>query len=252
MAIAPNQTIDAPVGARLLDLYRETRRRTEALAAPLGAEDMVVQSMPDASPTKWHLGHSTWFFETFLLSGQMAGYRVFEADYGYLFNSYYEALGPRQPRGRRGLLSRPTVRDVFAYRHHVDEHMHRLLQSELTAQAAGLVQLGIAHEEQHQELLLMDILHLFAQSPLKPVYDPGWPVEPGGRPGRFLRQEGGLIEIGDAGDNFAFDNERPRHKIWFEPFDISDRLVTNGEWLAFMADEGYRRPISGYRTVGPW
>jgi dimethylhistidine N-methyltransferase len=225
----------------LLDQYLQLRRHTERLVAPLNHEDMAIQSMPDASPVKWHLAHTTWFFETFLLSASLSGYRQFDPGFGYLFNSYYEALGPRQPRPQRGLLTRPTVINVLAYRRHVDTHMSTLLKAGLSVEAEALLCLGLAHEEQHQELLLMDLLHLFNQSPLKPAYDQRWPADEAGRSGRFKRLQGGLIEIGASDGDFAFDNEGPRHRVWLQPFEISDRLVTNGEWLAFMADGGYRR-----------
>jgi len=222
--------------------YADLRRHTLALTAPLTPEDMVVQSMPDASPVKWHLAHTTWFFETFLLKDQ-AGYQAFDPAYAYLFNSYYEALGPRQPRARRGLLTRPPLADILAYRAHVDEAMTRLLASAaLPAETEALVRLGIAHEEQHQELILMDVLHLLAQSPLKPACDPEWPADASGAPGRFQLRPGGLVDIGHEGAGFAFDNESPRHRTWLHPFEISDRLVTNGEWLAFMQAGGYSRP----------
>jgi dimethylhistidine N-methyltransferase len=223
----------------LLARFARVRTRTDVLVAPLEDEDRVVQSMPDASPSKWHLAHTTWFFETFLLVEHLAGYEVFDPTYAYLFNSYYEALGPRHPRPHRGLLTRPTTRQITAYRRHVDEHMEKLLHSAPTSQIEPLVLLGLAHEEQHQELLLMDVLHLFAQSPLKPAYRSDWPVHSAGRAGQFRLHTGGLCEIGDEASHFAFDNERPRHKAWIEPFEISDRLVTNGEWLRFMADGGY-------------
>ena len=225
----------------LLERYRRLRSHSEALVAPLTDEDMVVQSMPDASPAKWHLAHTTWFFETFLLTAHLPGYRPFDPAYGYLFNSYYETLGPRQPRPQRGLLTRPTAKDVMAYRHYVDEHMRTLLASNAAVALEDLIRLGLAHEEQHQELLLMDILHLFAKSPLKPAYNANWPDDDGGPTGAFQRLEGGLVEVGDADSPFVFDNERPRHTTWIEPFEIADRLVTNGEWMAFMADGGYRR-----------
>jgi dimethylhistidine N-methyltransferase len=203
--------------------------------------------MPDASPAKWHLAHVTWFWETFLLVPYLAGYKLFDPRFHYLFNSYYEALGPRQPRPERGLLTRPSLDDVIAYRAHVDAAMGALLAGGLGG-LAPLIDLGLAHEEQHQELILMDILHLFAQSPLQPAYAPprhaaqALPAEPL----RYVAFEGGLVEIGhDAAkpdSGFAFDNEGPRHKVWLERFELADRLVTNGEWLAFMADGGYRRP----------
>ncbi|WP_283149432.1 ergothioneine biosynthesis protein EgtB [Silvimonas soli] len=225
----------------LQDRYLAVRARTLALVAPLDAEDMVVQSMPDASPGKWHLAHTTWFFETFLLSALLPDYPLFNPQFGYLFNSYYEALGPRQPRPQRGLLTRPTLTQVLDYRSHVDEYMTELLQSDQSGTVTELVELGLAHEEQHQELLLMDILHLFGMSRLKPAYDEDWPGNAPGRRGHFKRLAGGKVELGAATDGFAFDNETPRHSVWLQPFEISDRLVTNGEWLTFMADGGYSR-----------
>jgi dimethylhistidine N-methyltransferase len=226
----------------LLDRYLQVRRHTAALVAPLSEEDMVVQSMPDASPAKWHMAHTTWFFETFLLAAHVADYRAFDPAFGYLFNSYYEALGPRQPRPQRGLLTRPPLASVWAYRAHVDQHMSRLLQeTPLNAELRARVELGLAHEQQHQELLLMDLLHLFSLSPLKPAYNEDWPAESAGRRGCFIPMQGGLIELGHAGDGFAFDNEGPRHNSYLQPFEISDRLVTNNEWLAFIEADGYRR-----------
>ncbi|WP_312166274.1 ergothioneine biosynthesis protein EgtB [Phenylobacterium sp.] len=223
--------------------YRKVREASVALSAHLSAEDQGAQSMPDASPVKWHLAHTTWFFETFLLVPHLPGYRIFDPAFAYLFNSYYEALGPRQPRPQRGLLTRPSLAQVLAYRAHVDEAMGRLLAAAPEA-IAELVELGLAHEEQHQELILMDVLHLFAQSPLKPAYAPA-PALPVGRdpgPAAEIAFDGGLVEIGHAGEGFAFDNEGPRHKVYLEPYRLADRLVTNGEWLAFIADGGYRRP----------
>ena len=226
----------------LVDRYREIRRRTETLAAPLSPEDQSAQSMPDASPTKWHRGHTTWFFETFLLTPFLPGYEAFDPAFGYLFNSYYEAVGPRQPRPQRGLLTRPSAQTVGAYRAHVDAAMVRLLACPLTPEIRERVELGLNHEEQHQELILMDILHLFAQSPISPAYQPGVPLSrPDPGPQRFHRFAGGLVEIGACEAGFAFDNERPRHKTYVAPFRLSDRLVTNGEWLAFIQGGGYRR-----------
>jgi dimethylhistidine N-methyltransferase len=239
MTTATCQRRDAP-SETLLDRYTFMRRHTLDLIAPLTPEDMVVQSMPDASPVKWHLAHTTWFFETFLLTGR-TNYTAFDADYAFLFNSYYEALGARQPRAQRGLLTRPPLDDILAYRRHVDTHMQALLKDDLDDATSDLVRLGLAHEEQHQELLLMDIQHLFSQSPITPAYDPGWQTDETGRRGHFQLRPGGLVEIGHAGSGFAFDNEGPRHKVWLQPFEISDRLVTNGEWLTFMADGGYAR-----------
>ncbi|MDB5494317.1 MAG: hypothetical protein JWP86_1654 [Phenylobacterium sp.] len=235
--------------------YRAVRQATEALTRALTPEDQQAQSMPDASPAKWHLAHTSWFFETFLLEPRLAGYRSFDPRFAYLFNSYYEALGPRQPRPERGLLTRPSLDDVIAYRAHVDAAMARLL-AQGAAGLEELLDLGLAHEEQHQELVLMDILHLFAASPLYPAYAPPKSVAPAraAPPMRFVGFEGGLIEIGARADAFAFDNETPRHKAWLEPYQLADRLVTNGEWLAFMADGGYGRPelwlAEGWAKVG--
>ncbi|HEY0180562.1 MAG TPA: ergothioneine biosynthesis protein EgtB, partial [Dokdonella sp.] len=242
--VRPAPSTSAPHDAAVVELrtrYRRVRRETERLIAPLGAEDMVAQSMPDASPAKWHLAHTTWFFETFLLAAASSDYRPFDPAYAYLFNSYYEAVGPRQPRPQRGLLTRPSLDEVLAYRRHVDRRMDALIGAGLDAAQRALVRLGLAHEEQHQELLLMDVLHLFSRSPLKPAYDRERPLEAGGRSAEFRRVHGGLVEIGARGDAFAFDNESPRHSVWLPPYEIADRLVTNREWLAFIADGGYRR-----------
>ncbi|MBO9544763.1 ergothioneine biosynthesis protein EgtB [Caulobacter sp.] len=238
----------------LVDRYQMVRRRTETLAAPLSPEDQSAQSMPDASPTKWHRGHTTWFFETFLLTPFLPGYTVYDPAFGYLFNSYYEAVGPRQPRPQRGLLTRPSAQAVGAYRAHVDAAMVRLLEGPLTPEIRERLELGLNHEEQHQELILMDILHLFAQSPLSPAYQPGAaPARPDPGPQRFHRFAGGLVEIGACEAGFAFDNERPRHKTYVAPFRLSDRLVTNGEWLAFIEAGGYGRAdlwlSEGWATV---
>lgn len=232
--------------------YTDVRAATLALVSPLSAEDMVVQSMPDTSPTKWHLAHTTWFFETFFLK-DTPGYTPFDPEYAYLFNSYYEALGARQPRAQRGLLTRPALSEVLAYRRHVDAYMVQLIEQGLTCEAAELLELGLAHEQQHQELLSMDVLHLFSLSPLAPTSDPAFKPDASGEIGQFVPCRGGLVEIGAEVEGFAFDNERPRHKTWLEPFEIADRLVNNAEWLAFMADGGYARPelwlSDGWATV---
>ena len=229
------------------------RALTERLAAPLSAEDQTVQSMPDASPTKWHLAHTTWFFETFLLKPHAPGYRVFDAAYDYLFNSYYEAVGPRHPRPQRGMITRPGVAEIMAYRRHVSAAMVELLES-ANNEIAPLVELGLHHEQQHQELLLMDAKHLLAQNPLKPAYQaapaPGFEA----LPLAWREFEGGLCEIGHAGEGFAFDNEGPRHRVWLEPFALATRPVNCGEYLGFIDDGGYRRPefwlSAGWDCVG--
>ncbi len=228
--------------AAMLGLYQKLRNGTVALTRSLTAEDMGAQSMPDASPTKWHLAHVTWFFETFLLVPHLSGYRVFDDRFSFLFNSYYEAVGARQPRPARGLMTRPSVADVLAYRDHVDAAMARLLVDD-RPDLADLIALGLAHEEQHQELILMDVLHLFAQSSLSPAFAPPRPIaDRAPAPLSYVGFAGGLTQVGHAGDGFAFDNETPRHRVWLEPYRLSDRLVTNAEWQAFMAAGGYSRP----------
>ncbi|MBS7813518.1 ergothioneine biosynthesis protein EgtB [Roseococcus pinisoli] len=224
----------------LTERYARVRSRTEALAAPLSPEDQVVQSMPDASPTKWHRAHTTWFFETFLLLPFLPGYRRFDESFAVLFNSYYVAAGPRHARPQRGILTRPSSDEVAAYRAAVDAAMARLLRDP-PAETLPLIELGLHHEEQHQELLLTDILHVLSGNPLRPAYDAGW-HEPLGTRGaaRMLDGPEGVVEIGHAGADFAFDNETPRHRTYLAPFRIADRLVRNGEWLAFMEDGGYR------------
>jgi len=224
------------LGAR----YTEVRARTEALAAPLGPEDQVVQSMPDCSPTKWHRAHTTWFFEEFVLGGADAGRR-------FLWNSYYDAVGDRHPRARRGLLTRPTCEEVAGYRRAVDERVLATLDG-LDDERAALVELGCHHEEQHQELLLMDAKHLLAQNPLRPAYDPAASPPPalaGGVEGGawgWVAHDGGTVEVGHDGRGFAFDNEAPRHEVLLRPFALADRLASCGDWLAFVDDGGYRRP----------
>jgi len=224
------------------DRFLAIRSFTEQLAAPLSPEDQTVQSMPDASPTKWHLAHTTWFFETFLLRPHAPGYRPFDPAYEYLFNSYYEAVGPRHPRPQRGLITRPGVAEVMAYRRHVTDAMTDFLGEEEAA-TAPLVELGLHHEQQHQELILMDAKHMLSCNPLRPAYDTASP--PAARSASRIEwrgRKGGLVEMGHDGQGFAFDNESPRHKIWLEPFAIASRPVSNGEYLAFIDDGGYRRP----------
>ena len=223
--------------------YAAVRAATEALAAPLSAEDQQVQSMPDVSPTKWHLAHTTWFFETFLLGPELQGYEPFDPAFHYLFNSYYEAEGPRQPRPERGLITRPSLERVLAYRAHVDAGMARLLASGSAGRVADLVELGLNHEQQHQELILMDIKHVLSRNPLKPAYHAA-PAAASREPAplRWQAFPAGLRQIGHGGDGFAFDNERPRHRVYLEAFEIADRLTTCGEYLGFIEDGGYRRP----------
>jgi dimethylhistidine N-methyltransferase len=230
-------------GGDLIERYQAVRRASVNLAARLSPEDQTPQSMPDASPTKWHLAHTAWFFETFLLTPHKKGYVPFDPAFGYLFNSYYEAIGARHPRPARGLVTRPSVSEVLSYRAYVDTAMVRLMSAPMTPAMRDLVVLGLAHEEQHQELILMDVLNLFAVSPLAPAYAVDGPVTtPAVNPPRFADVAGGRIEIGHDGAGFAFDNEFPRHETLLAPYRIASRLVTNGEWLAFMDDGGYRRP----------
>jgi ergothioneine biosynthesis protein EgtB len=224
----------------------EARHASRELAEPLEPEDQVAQAMDDASPTKWHLAHTTWFFETFVLEPFLPGYRMFDARFKYCFNSYYESEGPRQPRPKRGLLTRPTVAEVEAYRSHVDEYLEELFDVGMgaTPEVAERLELGIHHEQQHQELILTDILALFAANPLLPAYRRS-ALRPRGEPlaaAAYIEFDGGLVEIGAGEDGFTFDNERPRHKTWLEPFAIAHRLVTAGEWLEFIADGGYDKP----------
>ncbi len=243
---------------RWITAIAAVRSRTLALAAPLSAEDLQAQAMPDASPGKWHLAHTTWFFDEFLLGpAGLAPERPASA--GFLFNSYYETVGARQPRPERGLITRPALGEVTAWRRRVDAALERYVRQADTAAfaaAAPLIELGLAHEEQHQELFLMDILALLARHPDGPVYraDLKSAAGPEARAVGWIEHGGGLAEIGAAaGDGFAFDNEGPRHKVWLEPFALADRLVTNGEWLAFMEDGGYRDPAlwlsEGWDTV---
>ena len=238
---------------RLRALYAATRAQTEALAEPLSPEDQQIQSMPDASPTKWHRAHTTWFFETFVLGplDARAGAHPYSKDGAYLWNSYYDAVGARHVRSERGLLSRPSAAEVTAYRRATDARILELLAQDVDPSVHALSLLGIAHEEQHQELILTAILHAFSRNPLLPAYAPRAarvaPTRASVRPTSFVEIQGGLYEIGrDAPGpselDFAFDNEGPRHKVWLEPFAIADRLVTVGEVKAFILDGGYRTP----------
>jgi ergothioneine biosynthesis protein EgtB len=227
-------------GGAAYERYKRVRDDTERLAAGLSPEDQCVQSMPDASPAKWHRAHTTWFFEQFLLVPFLPDYVVCDPRYCYLFNSYYEAVGARHPRPNRGLLTRPDAAQVGSYRTHVDVHMERLLRA-LPARAAPVLELGLHHEQQHQELLITDVLHAFAQNPLAPAFRPAW-LEPKGELGpiRYVAFPGGLVEIGHAGETFAFDNEGPRHQVFLAPYQLATRLVCNRDWLDFIADGGYR------------
>ncbi|HEX2013179.1 MAG TPA: ergothioneine biosynthesis protein EgtB [Roseateles sp.] len=231
--------------AALAQRYLAVRAHTLALTAPLSAEDQALQSMPDASPVKWHRAHTTWFFEALLLRPLQPGYRPFDERFFYLFNSYYEALGPRHPRPQRGLLSRPSLDEVQAFRSHVDAAMLELIagcDTDTWAAARPVLELGLQHEQQHQELLLTDILHAFSCNPLLPAYHSDAPMPAAAAAAQWLRHEGGRVETGHGGAGFAFDNEGPRHAVLLAPFEIASRLVSCGEYAAFIADGGYQRP----------
>ena len=228
----------------IAERYRAVREATTALAAPLTPEDQVVQSMPDASPTKWHLAHTTWFFETMVLGRFDPVHRPVDVRYSYLFNSYYEALGERQPRPRRGLITRPTLGEVHAYRRAVDESMARFLRSAPGPEALQRTELGLHHEQQHQELILTDIHHALWCNPLRPAYAEAPPDVPRTGPGsvEWIPFDEGLVEAGHDGRGFAFDNEWPRHRVFLEAYALADRPVSCGEYAGFIADGGYRRP----------
>lgn len=243
----------------LSERYRAVRRATEALCQPLEVEDYQIQTMPDVSPTKWHIAHVSWFFETFLLQPYLQDYQVFHPDFAYLFNSYYETVGTFHPRPQRGLLNRPILEQVYAYRVYVDRHMEQLLQQEGHPERENIclrVLTGINHEQQHQELMLTDIKHVFASNPLRPAYHPPAQQERHDRvaPLNWISHSGGLQDIGNPGDEgFCFDNETPAHPVYLAPFKIASRLVTNAEFLDFINDGGYERAeywlADGWATV---
>ncbi len=236
----------AQAASSIHDLLHRVRQASLRLAAPLSDADATVQSMPDASPAKWHLAHTTWFFETMVLAEHSPGYETFDPSFNYLFNSYYETIGDRQPRPRRGMITRPHLDRVLAYRAHVDAALDDLCRDELSSDVATLLELGCHHEQQHQELLLTDILHLFSQSPLRPAYKDPEPLavsENGPAAQRWHAYDGGVLSMGFDGDGFSFDCEGPRHQTLIQPFQLADRLVTNGEWQEFIADGGYRDPL---------
>ncbi|MEQ8280765.1 MAG: ergothioneine biosynthesis protein EgtB [Deltaproteobacteria bacterium] len=266
---------DRPTRERALEDYRRVRGTTNDLVKSLEPEDFNLQSMPDASPAKWHLAHTTWFFETFLLSPYLSGYTPVHPKYGYLFNSYYEAVGDRQPRPERGLLSRPTIDEVRRYRRLVDDAMTRFLEnvSETVWRETALrVTVGLNHEQQHQELLLMDVKHAFAKNPLRPAYRTDLDAPPSNAtPLGAVELEGGNVEVGHAGGTFSFDNETPRHTTHLEPYRLADRLVTNGEYLEFVRaggydtaslwlsdgwstvrERGWRAPLYWFEDAGEW
>jgi ergothioneine biosynthesis protein EgtB len=241
LALAP-----ADSRATWLETFRTVRAETERRGGPLSAEDQAIQSMADASPTKWHRAHTTWFLEQFLLGPELPDARVFDENFGFLFNSYYVAAGPRHARPQRGLVTRPDCARIAAYRAHVDAEVERLVTTADEARIGELrriLEIGLHHEQQHQELMLTDILHAFAQNPLAPAYDPEWqaPASHKSR-GGFAEVPPGLHSIGFAGEGYSFDNESPAHQVYLQPVRIARGLVTNAQWLDFMADGGYATP----------
>ena len=239
--------------------FSAVRQRSVALCAPLTPEDMMVQSCPEASPAKWHLAHTAWFFESFIANEFLAGYKLFNPDFPWLFNSYYQTFAEFPDKRLRASFSRPGVEEVLRYRSHVDAAIEQLMDGDAPEEALRRIELGLNHEEQHQELLLTDIKHALYTNPLQPAYRASEsteaPTSP--LPLRFFNYEGGLVEIGQGGTSqdtgFTFDNERPRHRVWLEPFELASRLVTCGEFAEFIADGGYRRPelwlSAGWQTV---
>jgi ergothioneine biosynthesis protein EgtB len=225
--------------------FRRVRAETEERAAPLSAEDQTVQSMPDASPTKWHRAHTTWFLEQFLLLPHLANYRVFEDSFSYLFNSYYVAAGPRHARPKRGMLTRPGCAEIAAFRAHADDGVERLLATatdEKWPEVVRILEIALHHEQQHQELMLTDILHAFAENPIAPSYRPGWRAPPSHSGDNFTALPAGIHSIGFAGEGYCFDNEGPAHRVLLQPAQIARGLVSNARWLEFMADGGYATP----------
>jgi ergothioneine biosynthesis protein EgtB len=240
-------TFPSSAQAALAERFRATRKRTLELCEPLSPEDMMVQSCPEASPVKWHLAHTAWFFESFVLREYLPGYRPFNPDFIWLFNSYYQTFAAFPEKRLRSSFSRPGIKEILHFREHVDQAIERLLEQNPEPEVLKRIELGVNHEEQHQELLLTDILHAFFTNPLRPAYaercrEPLARADANVEPMHFLRFEGGMQEAGHAGDSFCFDNELPRHRTWLEPYGLAERLVTCGEFAQFMDDGGYRRP----------
>jgi ergothioneine biosynthesis protein EgtB len=244
-------TIDRDIA--LAGKYFRVRAFSDLIIAPLSPEDCMVQSMPDASPIRWHLGHTTWFFETFVLN-KRRGYREFDSQFGYLFNSYYNAVGKQFPRPQRGVISRPGLEEIKSYRQHVDKHMMQLLErGDLSDELRETVDVGLNHEQQHQELILTDIKHVLSCNPTLPRYDDSPLDETRSAANAWLQLDEGLYEIGHAGEAFCFDNELPRHRVWIDRCEIARSLVTCGQYLEFIEDGGYQRPEHwlslGWETV---
>ena len=253
----PQRSEEAVTAEDLQGRYHQVRQQSIALCAPLAIEDFGVQPMDDASPPKWHLAHTAWFFETFILKQQLSGYQAFHPQFEYLFNSYYNGIGQPYPRPARGFLSRPTVAQIMEYRAHVDQHMHTLLERDLADDVTAQVVLGLHHEQQHQELMLTDIKYNFGHNPLYPSYCERRPMQAAALSGSqsapaYSEYDGGIVEIGAQG-GFAFDNETPRHPVLLQAFQLADRVVTNGEYLSFVEDRGYARSelwlSEGWTTV---
>jgi len=249
------------------EAFRRVRAETERRAARLSVEDQAIQSMPDASPIKWHRAHTTWFFETFLLQPNLPGYKVFDARFAFLFNSYYVAAGPRHERPKRGLITRPSVSEVADYRVHVDAAVDRLIgEASNTAlpEILRILEIGLHHEEQHQELMLTDILHALSQNPTLPAYDTGWQSPQAAAQAGYAELPEGIHTVGHQTDGYYFDNEGPPHRVLVGPVKIARALVTNAEWLAFMTDGGYANPMlwlsdgwaavqtEGWQAPGHW
>ncbi|MEJ0078244.1 MAG: ergothioneine biosynthesis protein EgtB [Alphaproteobacteria bacterium] len=257
----------APDRQRFLEAFRRVRSETERRAAPLSAEDQAIQSMPDASPTKWHRAHTTWFFETFLVQPNVPGYKIYDERFAFLFNSYYVAAGPRHARPKRGLITRPNAAEVAEYRAHVDAAVEGLI-AEAGANAwpeiARILEIGLNHEEQHQELMLTDILHAFAQNPTHPAYDASWQAPASNSKQGWAELPEGIHTIGHQGEGYCFDNEGPSHRVLVGPVKLARGLVTNAEWLTFMNDGGYANPMlwlsdgwasvqaEGWQAPGSW
>jgi ergothioneine biosynthesis protein EgtB len=235
-------TIPDPQTSKSQEYYQQVRQLSEQICQPLEIEDYVVQSMPDASPLKWHLAHTAWFFEVFILVPHLKNYKVFHPQYNYLLNSYYESLGERVPSSQRGTLSRPTVAEVYKYRAYVDEAMQLLIAENIgNSELESLIILGLNHEQQHQEFLFTNIKHIFGNNPLRPVYKTDLPIPNSDsiQQLKWLEYPAKLYEIGHKGEGFAFDNEQPRHPVYLQEYRLASRLVTNGEYLEFMQAGGY-------------
>ena len=239
---AANAPAESGRRRKWMGAFRSVRRETERRAAPLSPEDQIIQSMADASPTKWHRAHTTWFLEQFVLQPHVAGYEAFDDRFAFLFNSYYVAAGPRHARPKRGLIARPTNDEVAAFRAHVDAAVEHLLETaapDVLEKIVPVLEIGLHHEQQHQELILTDILHAFSQNPTNPAYDSAWGIPRGAAAREFVPVPAGVHFIGHKGEGFRFDNEEPAHRELIEPVKIARSLVTNGEWLEFMKDGGY-------------